>query len=72
MTPVRLPPSESGGMPACSSASQATSSSIRCCGSIASASRGVMPKKSASKPATSETKPPHFVVIRPGASGSGS
>ncbi len=56
-------------MPACSSASQATSRSIRCCGSIASASRGVIPKNSASKPATSETNPPHLVVIRPGAGG---
>ncbi|COX06684.1 Uncharacterised protein [Mycobacterium tuberculosis] len=71
MTAVRVPPRESGGMPACSSASQATSSSIRCCGSIAAASRGVIPKNSASKPATSGTKPPHFVVIRPGVSGSG-
>ena len=34
-----------GSMPARSSASQATSSSSRCCGSIASASRGLMPKK---------------------------
>ena len=60
MTPVRVPPNESGAMPACSSASQATSRSIRCCGSIASASRGEIPKKSASNPATSETNPPHF------------
>ena len=33
-------------MPARSKASQAVSSSSRCCGSIASASRGLMPKKS--------------------------
>ena len=32
-------------MPASSSASQDVSSSSRCCGSIASASRGLMPKK---------------------------
>ncbi len=43
------PLSESGRIPACSSASQATSSSSRCWGSIVSASRGAMPKKSASK-----------------------
>ncbi len=53
MTPVRVPPRESVGMPACSRASQATSSNIRCCGSIDAASRGVMPKNSASNPAMS-------------------
>ena len=42
-------------MPASSSASQAVSSSSRCCGSIASASRGLIPKKSASNsPASSQ------------------
>ena len=44
-TPVWLPRSEAGSMPASSSASQEASSSSRCWGSIASASRGLMPKK---------------------------
>ena len=52
-TPVRLPRSEAGSMPASSSASQQASSSRRCWGSIASASRGAMPKNSASKSAAS-------------------
>ena len=43
-TPVALPVSESGAMPARSSASQLTSSTSRCCGSIVTASRGEMPK----------------------------
>ena len=47
----RLPRSDAGSIPALSSASQAVSSSSRCCGSIARASRGEMPKKPASKSA---------------------
>ena len=43
-TPVRLPASRSGTCPASSSASHATSSRSRCCGSIRDASRGEMPK----------------------------
>ena len=54
----RCRPARSGAMPACSSASQATSSSRRCCGSIVSASRGEMPKNAASKPSTPSRKPP--------------
>ena len=42
-------PGRSTGCPASSSASQATSSSSRCCGSICTASRGEMPKNAASK-----------------------
>ena len=51
-TPVRLPASRSGACPACSSASQATSSSSRCCGSMLRASRGEMPKNCGSKRST--------------------
>ena len=57
-TPVRLPLSASGRMPARSSASHTTSSSSRCCGSISSASRGEMPKNPASKSSTASRKPP--------------
>src|SRR6476469_5760199 len=57
-TPVWLPRNESGSMPACSSASHAVSSSSRCWGLMASASRGLTPKNAASKPATSARKPP--------------
>ena len=59
-------------MPARSNASHDSSSSIRCCGSIASASLGAMPKKPASKSATSSTKPPERAYDLSGASGSGS
>lgn len=61
-TPVRLPRSDTGPMPACSNASQATSSTSRCCGSMTAASRGVMPKNPASNSATSRRKPPSRVV----------
>ena len=47
-TPVRLPARVEAGRPASSTASQVSSSSSRCCGSIWSASRGEMPKKAAS------------------------
>jgi len=47
-TPVRDPRSDPGAIPACSIASQLTSSSSRCCGSIATASRGEIPKNPAS------------------------
>ncbi|ONK15967.1 hypothetical protein STBA_68140 [Streptomyces sp. MP131-18] len=57
-TPVRLPRRESGTIPARSNASHEVSSSSRCCGSIASASRGPMPKNPASKRATPSRKPP--------------
>ncbi|CNG65444.1 Uncharacterised protein [Mycobacterium tuberculosis] len=57
-TPVCEPCSAAGSSPALSIASQDASSSIRCCGSIARASRGDIPKKAASKPATSPAKPP--------------
>ncbi len=52
-TPVAEPCSEVGARPARSIASQEVSSSSRCCGSIASASRGLIPKNPASKSATS-------------------
>ncbi len=45
-------------MPASSRASQVSSSTRRCCGSIATASRGEMPKNSASNEATSSRNPP--------------
>ncbi len=52
-TPVAEPCSEVGARPARSIASQDVSSSSRCCGSIAIASRGLIPKNAASKSATS-------------------
>ena len=57
-TPVRDPRSPAGLIPARSSASQLTSSSSRCCGSIASASRGLIPKNPGSNPAAPATNPP--------------
>ncbi|GGV10459.1 hypothetical protein GCM10010245_19730 [Streptomyces spectabilis] len=45
-------------MPARSKASQEVSRSIRCCGSIANASRGEIPKKPASKALTPERNAP--------------
>ncbi len=59
-------------MPARSSASQAVSRRSRCCGSIASASRGPMPKKPASNWSASCRKPPSLTYVVPGWSGSGS
>ncbi len=47
-TPVREPRSEAGSSPVDSSASQDSSSSSRCWGSIATASRGLIPKNPAS------------------------
>jgi hypothetical protein len=61
---VSLPARERGGIPACSNASQATSSRIRCCGSISSASRGDNPKKSASNPSIPLRKLPRRTVFR--------
>ena len=52
-TPVSVPRSVPGSMPARSNASHDVSSSSRCCGSIASASRGEMPKKPGSNSAAS-------------------
>ncbi len=57
-TPVRLPRSVRASVPIRSIASQTTSSISRCCGSMVSASRGVIPKNPASKEATSVRKPP--------------
>ncbi len=71
-TPTRPPRSVVTSMAACSNTSQAVSSSTRCCGSIAVASRGEMPKKSASKPVASATNPPSRVYEVPAVSGSGS
>jgi hypothetical protein len=53
-------------MPARSSASHEVSSSNRCCGSITSASRGEMPKSSASKSPAPVRKPPLLVYEVPG------
>ena len=58
ITPVGLPARLSGSMPADSTASHATSSSSRCWGSIRTASRGEMPKKSASNRSTWSRNPP--------------
>ena len=71
-TPVELPMRRSGDWPAFSSASHATVMSRRCWGSMVTASRGDMPKKSASNLSTSSRKLPQRVDILPGASGSGS
>ncbi|GLY16581.1 hypothetical protein Kisp01_35960 [Kineosporia sp. NBRC 101677] len=60
-TPVADPFSFEGSIPACSSASHEVSSMTRCCGSIASASRGLIPKNPASKPDASWTNPPWIV-----------
>ena len=57
-TPVRLPRSPSGSMPASSRACQVVSSSIRCCGSIMRASMGDMRKKELSNRSMPSTKPP--------------
>ncbi len=56
--PVRLPRSEEGSIAAFSSDSHATSSSRRCWGSIASASRGLIAKNSASNRVASWRNPP--------------
>ena len=61
-----------GVIPACSTASQLVSISIRCCGSIAVASRSLIPKNSGSKPFTSSMNEPHLDTERPGAPFSGS
>ena len=72
-TPVRLPRRRAGSMPARSNASQDASSSSRCCGSMASASRGLIPKNSASNSAASCEEPALAGVASvPGWSGSGS
>ncbi|CAM5632510.1 hypothetical protein SAURM35S_07603 [Streptomyces aurantiogriseus] len=52
-TPVAVPARDAAGTAAWSRASWTTSSRIRCCGSITTASRGVIRKKSASNPAMS-------------------
>ena len=54
--------------PASSSASQLSSSASRCCGSIAAASRGEIPKNAASKRSTCSRNPPNR---RPGIESSG-
>lgn len=56
-TPVELPRSVAGSMPARSNASQEVSSTSRCGGSMASASPGEIPKKSASKSAAPHRNP---------------
>ncbi len=68
-TPVRLPASASGACPASSRASQATSSTSRCCGSIDTASRREMPKNSWSKRSMWSRKPPQRVLCFPGVRG---
>jgi hypothetical protein len=69
-TPVRLPASEAGTIPASSSASHTTVSSSRCCGSSAAASAGAMPKKDGSKAKGSSRNPPNRETVRPGVRGS--
>ncbi len=50
-TPVRLPRNEVGSIPARSNASQDVWSSRRCCGSMARASFGLIPKNAGSNSA---------------------
>ncbi len=57
-TPVSVPRREVGSIPACSKVSQEVSSSRRCWGSMAMASRGLMPKNSASKSPMPAMNPP--------------
>ncbi len=71
-TPVLLPRSRVGSTPARSMASQDSSRSIRCWGSIVTASRGEIPKKEASKSAASCRKPPWSTSEVPGRSPVGS
>ena len=71
-TPVRLPATRSQQMPASSSASQATSRTMRCWGSMLAASRAESPKKCGSKRATLSRKPLQRVFILPGREGSSS
>ncbi len=71
-TPPGVPLSEAGSMPARSNASQLVSRSNRCCGSMASASRGEMPKKPASNSPTASRKPPSRTYEVPARSGSAS
>ena len=61
-TPTSRPLRSLAGMWAFSRASQVSSSASRCCGSTISASRGLMPKNSASKSLTSvsSSQPPRF------------
>ncbi|SHT89062.1 Uncharacterised protein [Mycobacteroides abscessus subsp. abscessus] len=71
-TPVCEPASARGSIPACSTACQDVSSNTRCCGSIETASRSLMLKKSASNPPTSSRKAPHLEGDLPGTPDSGS
>ncbi len=57
-TPTRLPRSDEGSIRASSIAVHDVSSSSRCCGSMATASRGEMPKKCASNASASARKAP--------------
>jgi hypothetical protein len=57
-TPTLLPRNEVGSIPARSNASQHVWSSSRCCGSMASASRGVIPKNTGSNSAAPDRNPP--------------
>ncbi len=71
-TPVRLPRNDSGSMPARSMASQDVSSSMRCCGSMARASLGLIPKNAGSNSPASCRNPPRVTYEVPSWSGSGS
>ena len=62
-TPMR-PENDSGTWPASSSASQATSRKCRCCGSMIAASRGLKPKKPASKSSMSCERRAGLDVVR--------
>src|ERR1700689_2977980 len=57
-TPVGEPCSDSGHIPARSSTSQHSSSTSRCCGSTATASRGLIPKNPGSNSPASCSTPP--------------
>jgi hypothetical protein len=65
-TPVAVPASEAGAIPADSSASQLTSSRIRCCGSMRLASRREIPKNCGSNRSIPSREPIRRVCILPG------
>src|SRR6202021_1095428 len=67
-TPAPTPHSARSRSPA----PPAASSSSRCCASVASASRGLIPKNPGSNSAAPARNPPEHVEDRPAAAGSGS
>ncbi|GHI66080.1 hypothetical protein Saso_77300 [Streptomyces asoensis] len=71
-TPVALPFNDPGSIPARSNTSHAVSNNNRCCGSIANASRGEIPKNPASNSPAPSKNPPSRAYDFPTTPGSGS